>query len=179
MSRQWVQTYTGHAFYYDRVDENVYSIADIAHALSNQCRFSGHTGTFYSVAEHSVLCSYLVPVEYALEALLHDASEAYLVDLPKPLKYLLPDYCAIEDQVMRAIANVFTIQYPFHEEIKRADIAMLYAERDVLMSVPPQAWANEDTVPASVVLQCWNPVQAATKFLERYTYLMERMVFLD
>lgn len=167
MAESWIQTFTGGKFSFDNIEQNEIDILDIAHALSNQCRFSGHVRYFYSIAEHSYHCSFLVPAEYALDALLHDASEAYIVDVPKPLKYLLPDYCRIEDRVMAHIASVFGIQYPFHESIKAADIAMLYAERNCLLTAPPQEWSDEHVTPANVVIRCWNPETAKQHFVDR------------
>lgn len=172
MAGPWIQTYSGKVFSFDTIETNEISAVDIAHALSNQCRFSGHTKAFYSVAEHSYHCSYLVPAEYALDALLHDASEAYVADLPKPLKTLLPDYCRIEDQVMRRIADEFGIQYPFHQSIKDADVAMLFAERNQLLSTPPMQWTDEDTVPANVKIQCWQPRLAKQVFIDRLFELL-------
>ena len=169
MFRPWIQLASGIAFFLDTVEDNEYRIADIAHALSNQCRFSGHTVDFYSVAEHSVYCSYLVPPRYALTALLHDASEAYIVDIPKPLKALLPEYCEIEDRVMAAIAKTFKIEYPFPKAIKDVDIQMLFAERNRLIGPPVYPWIGEnDVIPASVDIQCWGPIEARNIFLHRY-----------
>jgi uncharacterized protein len=82
----WIQTYTGKQFWpLSPLPEDIV-IEDIAHALSMQCRFGGHVRTFYSVAQHSVHVSLLVEPQYALWGLLHDAAEAYLVDLPRPIK---------------------------------------------------------------------------------------------
>lgn len=88
----WIQTYTGRQFWpLDPKPEEV-CIEDIAHALSQQCRYAGHTIRFYSVAQHSVEIALRVPRAAALWGLLHDAAEAYLVDLPRPVKYLMPAY---------------------------------------------------------------------------------------
>lgn len=108
-------------------------IEDIAHALSMQCRFSGHIQTFYSVAEHSLHVASLVPHKHKLAALLHDASEAYLVDIPAPIKPGLPQYKEIEDRVMHMIAKVYDFQYPFAKEVKDADYAALKFEWDNYM----------------------------------------------
>ena len=90
MNGTWIQTSSGGKFYYDSDDTDCINIEDIAHALSNPCRFGGHSGRFYSVAQHSVVVAYLVEKELMLTALLHDASEAYVVDVPRPLKRILP-----------------------------------------------------------------------------------------
>ncbi|MBN9301656.1 MULTISPECIES: hypothetical protein [Dysgonomonas] len=108
-------------------------IEDIAHALSMLCRFGGHCSEFYSVAQHSLLCADLVPEEYKLEALLHDAAEAYLVDLPSPIKHRMPDYQTIEDKLMKVIAKKFDLVYPFPEVIHKADKDMLKYEWDALI----------------------------------------------
>lgn len=109
-------------------------IEDIAHSLCFQCRFGGHLPRFYSVAQHSLNCMYLIDdTGLKLEALLHDASEAYLLDIPSPIKKGLSNYKEIEDKLMRVIANKFGFQYPFHPEIKEVDEIMLNLEWNVLM----------------------------------------------
>ncbi|WP_077791660.1 YfbR-like 5'-deoxynucleotidase [Escherichia coli] len=88
----FIKTFSGKHFYYDKINKDDIVINDIAVSLSNICRFAGHLSHFYSVAQHAVLCSQLVPQEFAFEALMHDATEAYCQDIPAPLKRLLPDY---------------------------------------------------------------------------------------
>lgn len=106
----FMQSYTGKKFYsLDPRPEDI-DIVDIAHALSMQCRYNGHYRRFYSVAEHCVLLSKLFTAEYALWALLHDETEAYVGDMVRPLKAHLPDYCAAEDRVMIAIAERFGLE---------------------------------------------------------------------
>ena len=109
------------------------SIEDIAHALSNNCRFGGHLDDFYSVAQHSWHCSQLVSNENAMAALMHDASEAYLLDIPRPIKQRLSEYKEIEHRLMLLIAEKFQFEYPFHKEIKEVDNLMLEIEWDNLM----------------------------------------------
>lgn len=109
-------------------------IEDIAHALSYQCRFGGHLPKFYSVAQHSLNCSYLMDnKELKLAALLHDASEAYLLDIPRPIKQGLSNYKEIEDGLMKLIAEKFGFEYPLHSEVKKIDELMLQLEWDCLM----------------------------------------------
>lgn len=108
-------------------------IEDIAHALSNQCRFGGHLPEFYSVAEHSCYCAQLVKDEHKLAALLHDASEAYLVDIPSPIKARLSNYKEIEEKLMHIISEKFGFGYPLHNDVKIADASALVAEWNCLM----------------------------------------------
>ena len=99
----FLTTYTGKEFDVQDYTNFNFAIEDISHGLSNLCRFAGQSNNFYSVAQHSVLVSRIVPKEHAREALMHDATEAYLVDLPSPIKELLPAYKKIEDDLAAAI----------------------------------------------------------------------------
>jgi hypothetical protein len=140
MSDAWIQTYTGKQFFLLDPDPKSISIGDIAHALSMQCRYNGHVHQFYSVAEHSVLVSRYVPQELKLTALLHDASEAYITDIPRPLKPHLANYKELEERVERVIAGVFGTIYPLPAEVKRVDAAILGDEKDLLMAPEPADW---------------------------------------
>lgn len=128
-----IRTYTGHYLNVLEPDPAMINIVDIAHALSMNVRFGGHLPAFYCVAQHSIIVSNWVKPEHRLAALLHDASEAYLIDLPRPIKQQLPDYKVIEDNLMRVISGVFGFEYPFHESIKEADDTVLEIEWNCLM----------------------------------------------
>ena len=131
-----ILTSTGRYFDFNFPALDAIDIEDIATSLSRICRFTGHTTEFYSVAQHSVYVSFLVPEYLALAALLHDASEAYMGDLSTPLKQLVPDYKAIEQRVERAICGRFGLDFPMHPLIKEADLRMLVSERRDLMPKP-------------------------------------------
>lgn len=128
----YIQTLSGKHFNYLDIQQDDIVIEDIATALSHICRFAGHLPEFYSVGQHSVLTSHLVPQEFALEALLHDAAEAYLQDIPSPLKRLLPDYQVIEARVDAAIRQKFGLPTEQHPTVKYADLVMLPANAAIL-----------------------------------------------
>lgn len=129
-----IRTFSGKIFNVFDPDPDLICIEDIAHALSNLCRFGGHTYDFYSVAEHSYRVSAEVPDALKLQALLHDASEAYLVDMPSPIKYYMPQYCRLEDRLMSVIAGKFGFEYPLSDIVKKADkdIQQLEWERFII-----------------------------------------------
>jgi 5'-deoxynucleotidase YfbR-like HD superfamily hydrolase len=136
----WIQTFKGKQFYplAPRVED--IDIDDIAHALSNQCRFSGHCKRFYSVAEHSVRVSLIVKPKHRLWALLHDAAEAYLVDLPTPIKQLMPEYSIAEKRIMACVCEKFGLSLEMPKEVHQADMIMLATEKRDLMYQEPAPW---------------------------------------
>lgn len=113
---------------------DMFVIEDIAHALSHECRFSGHVPRFYSVAQHSILCMNLASNEAKFQSLMHDASEAYLRDIATPIKQRLSGYKEIENNLMKVIGDKFGFNWPMLEEVKHIDAAMLQFEWDNLMS---------------------------------------------
>lgn len=128
-----------------------FTLYDIAHGLGRVCRFAGHTNRFYTVAEHCYHVSRLVGAEeeasalLARAALLHDASEAFIGDVTRPLKALLPDYRIVEARVELAIANRFLdgrIDLFAHPLIKTFDTAMCLIEARNMMPSAPGYWTS-------------------------------------
>ena len=169
MSRRgdWMQTFTGREFYpLDPRMEEI-EIRDIAHALSLSCRYGGHSLCFYSVAEHCVHIAEAAPDDMKLVALLHDASEAYLSDVIRPIKPFLENYDSIEEGLMAVIAGKFGFQWPMPAEIKRLDNAILADERDQVMAKPPRDWHLPEP-PLGVHLPCWSAEEAEIEFLHAF-----------
>ena len=145
------------------------NIEDIASSLSKQCRFGGHCSRFYSVAEHSVLVSHCVPAEHALAALLHDATEAYCVDVPRPLKMMLEGYAEIEARIWHAVAYRFSLPLDLPQCVKDADNAVLMAEKQALMPNSSGQWP--DVAPAPVKISAFGPDNARLYFMARFAAL--------
>lgn len=166
----WIQTFTGRQFWpLDPRPEDV-SIEDIAHALSNLCRFTGHVREFYSVADHCIRVSEIVAPEVRFWALMHDAPEAYLLDLARPLKHaagLGEVYRECEARLMAVIAERFGLELPEPPAVKAADQVLLYTEKRDLMGRAPRPWADPVTaLPGKI----WprSPKQAEEEFLQRF-----------
>lgn len=170
----WITTFTGLHFNYAAPTAESICIEDIAQALSHECRFAGHLPNFYSVAQHSVLCSQIVAPEFALEALMHDATEAYCKDIPAPLKRLLPDYQQIEDLLDAAIRQRFGLPLQMDIAVKYADLVMLATERRDLDIDDGEVWPMlEGIFPADIVINPVMPVQARAMFIARFNELTE------
>jgi uncharacterized protein len=146
----WIETYSGVRFYpLDPKPEEI-DIGDIAHALSLTCRYNGHCKFFYSVGLHSIYVSkYLREMGYdykiQLYGLLHDASEAYLSDITRPVKPYLKNYTFYEQQLMSVIYKAFNIPEPTENEyelIKYADDMLLYHEANILLNKGD--WGRKD-----------------------------------
>jgi hypothetical protein len=180
----WMQTFTGKAFYPldprpDEIDED-----DIAHALSMICRYGGHTSYFYSVAEHCILVSEWVesvsgPYD-ALWALLHDAAEAYMGDMVRPLKRSMPIYVSHEETLLNTIAYKFGLGIEMPEVVHEADNRILLDERAKLMTMPPpHPWIPDEQglEPLGVSITPMHPARARSEYrlaLSRLTRLVSR-----
>ncbi len=159
----WMQTYTGRAFWpLDPRPEDV-CIEDIAHSLSMQARYAGHGKRFYSVAEHCVHVSAHCSPENALWGLLHDASEAYLVDVPRPLKRHLPGYVEAEARVMAAICDAFGLPHEMPVEVHEMDNRILADE--IRQNMAPMNWHAEHDDPLGVGLHFYTPGIGESVFL--------------
>jgi len=173
----WIETASGKHFnYFDTKPEDI-DINDIAHALGMACRFSGHVSHFYSVAEHSVHCSYIVPKEDALAALLHDSSEAYISDIAKPIKEYMGNYLTIEDNIMQSIANRFNFVYPLPKSVKEADVIQLSTEAHHLLPTRGDTWSmweyvKRPEIKNGIAPLCLSPEQAKQYFLDRFNELI-------
>lgn len=171
----FIQTLSGKHFHYTNATVDDIEIEDIATALSHICRFTGHLPEFYSVAQHSVLCSQLVPPEFAFEALMHDAAEAYCQDIPAPLKALLPDYQRIETFVDGLIRFKYELPLTQSAVVKYADMTMLATERRDLDIDDGTEWPVLEGIPTSDMIQIvpLRPGQAFGLFMTRFNELME------
>lgn len=167
-----IRTLSGKHFDFLNIDPESICIEDIAAALSNLCRFTGHLDHFYSVAQHSVLTSYLVPPQLAMEALLHDAAEAYCNDISSPLKALLPDYRAILGRVEAAVIQKFGLPEAKSRGVKYADLVMLATERrDLDLDDGLEIPELEGIEPSPMMISPLMPRQAQVLFLQRYQNL--------
>lgn len=166
----FIETYTGKKFYFLNPTPDTIDIIDIAHSLAMQCRYTGHTSRFYSVAEHSVIVSMLVPEELALEALLHDASEAYLADVAGPLKPHLTGYRDMENVVMGAIAKHFGFNWPVHPFVHEADKVQLVSEATHLLATQGKDWVHlyKKEGRTGKVPRGFSPEHAKALFLDRF-----------
>jgi hypothetical protein len=174
----WIGTYRGHKIFPINPDPNEIDIQDIAHALGNNCRYTGHVNQFYSVAQHCVIVSELVQPENALAGLLHDASEAYLSDIARPVKYskALEGYREVEAKLERVINEKFGLPYPMVQDVKWADDMALMAEGYYLFKPIPD-WVTERLSqegldkPMIPRFFCWPPVTAKAMYIKRFLEL--------
>lgn len=146
-----ITTYTGKSFDPTAPDASVFDVRDIAHALSLTCRGNGHVKTFFSVGQHCINCAREAELRgysprIALACLLHDASEAYMSDVPRPFKAAMPEYVQAEEKILDLIYERFlgsTLNEEEHKIIKTIDDDMLYYDMEELLNVkmagePPQ-----------------------------------------
>ena len=187
-------TYTGRTFYPMDPRADDIDPRDIAHALGMQCRYNGHVRRYYSVGEHCVKMSQtFTDPHLALWALLHDATEAYVGDMIRPLKRSMPEYVAAEGAVMVQIGMKFGLFQPervtllqevlgfspseiaiMPHEVEDADNRILLTEREVLLNQNGHSWGHglEELEPLDVEIECWSPGLAEHLYLRRLNELI-------
>lgn len=175
----WIITNSGIKFNLLEPTTDMINIQDIAHALSNICRFGGHSNHHYSVAQHSVLASHIVPDQFALTALMHDATEAYIGDMVSPLKHAIPQFKQIEQNLWEVIAQKYNLPQFIPEEVKYADLQMLKLEKLRVMPVTepwdflsdiklphPSVFPNQD-----MYIYEWSIPLAKHRFIKQFNHL--------
>lgn len=161
----------GSYFDFAAPETSAFTIEDIAHGLAMTCRFAGQCRRHYSVAQHSFHVSQVVPSQHAYQGLMHDAPEAFVGDMAKPLKIMLPDYRAIEKHVESAVFSRFKVATPLPPTIKEADIRMLVTEQHQLMRNRDDWSYCRGREPFDFEIPTWSPEEAKAKFLERFAEL--------
>lgn len=169
-----ILTRSGNYFSFINPDNYNFEIEAIAHALSQLCRFTGHTSAFYSVAQHSVLVSQILPYNMQLAGLLHDATEAFVGDMTKPLKEMFPEFQLIEKKIEKAICRQYGLPFPMPQEVKRADLILLATEQRDLMPHIDIQWNYLKDIPIlKNTITPWPPEMAKQRFLDRFYMLKE------
>jgi len=177
--KAYIGTYTGKQFFLLEPRLEDIDIEDIAHGLSMQCRWTGQSKFHYSIAQHSYYCSLLGPESDAFDRLMHDAAEAYIGDLNRPLKHYTEAGIAYRRQeaiVQKAIAQRFGFSVIEPESVKLADNSMLYAEKNQIMNLKfgeAENWERYDEN-NGIVIEPWTPYQAKETFLKRFNELYSR-----
>jgi 5'-deoxynucleotidase YfbR-like HD superfamily hydrolase len=170
----YITTFTGIDFNPLKFTEDDFDIEDIAHALSMNCRWSGHCSAFYSVAQHSVYVARFMQRNQML-GLLHDGSEAYGSDMPTPFKNILPDFRKLEDNIQAKIYKKFLGRIPTEEEhryLKIYDKLLLDFEGTTFI----KHWGAP--IDVSIIRQVdekfhpWTPAEAKEKFLKEFRKLI-------
>ncbi len=195
----YIKTYTGAKFNpLDPKPEDI-NIVDIAHALSMTCRYGGHSSCYYSVGQHSVLASelidwvftenpnsylddlssyaepfeplYPIHAKYRQWALLHDAAEAYISDIPTPAKIHLPQYSEMEDKILQVIIKRYGLKWPMPIQVKKIDKVLLVTEaRDLINLKASDEWGY-NIPPLKIKIEPWSINKSKAMFLEKF-YLL-------
>lgn len=168
----YIETASGKKFF---IEHPEFDINDIAHALSNQCRYTGHTNKFYSVAEHSVLVSRimtLLDLGDPFEGLMHDAAEAYLSDIAAPWKALLPDYKILEAKIEVPLRKFYGLP-SMTAGCKKADWIALFVEARTLIPSKAADWIappdiKETAAKIELPIYGFNPQYARRIFLDEF-----------
>lgn len=178
----YMQTVSGRRFYLlDPRPEDIV-LKEAAHALSNICRFGGHTKQFYAVAQHCHLVADLVPPRLELYALLDDLEEAYTGDMIEPMQRALRQYTSaftqIRDGIKKAVLRRFRLPPLSAADealVRHADLVALATERRDLMVPTTDHWEVLDGIePHEEEITPYSPGGSYLLFLDRFAQLQRR-----
>jgi len=167
----WIGTYLGAKFYFDYVENSQVLILDIAKHLSALERFNGACKHTYTVAQHCVILSYLVPPEEALAALGHDSPEYVTGDFPTPIKLMIPELFALEDRIYKHIAPQVGFPLDIPENVHIMDKRLTRTERDQLLPYPDPWETDRVYAPLDITIDSWTKQYAMEQFMRRYKEL--------
>lgn len=182
MSDGYFETVSGTKFHFRSPNLDEIKLSDIAHSLAKSARYNGHTvdiDRHFSVAEHSVLMTLWGLTnrdwsgQMALTCLMHDASEAFLTDVPSPMKQDLPDFKAMEKAFEEVISKKFSLIYPLPREIKTLDGRIVRDERAQAMNDSGHVWVTDRLEPLGVKLMFWSPREARDAFIRTFQSIVE------
>lgn len=173
MSDSWITTFTGKQFHHFDASRDDIDIDDIAHSLSLLCRYNGHCRVMYSVAEHCVRLCDIVPYEMKSRALMHDAAEAYIGDVPSLLKAQFPLFSEMEDRILEIILDKYNIKGPCDlAALKRYENMLLAAEvRDLMPN--SLGWFLPEEEHRAIIVP-WVSNVAAIQFAQKFYIYVQR-----
>lgn len=170
-SERWVDV--------ERFELDNFDPRDVARSLSMQCRFNGHVKQFYSVAEHSLLVADLchgAGIEAEAWGLLHDAAEAYVGDITRPIRKMCDGLDRVEQAILQTIGRALGLPWPIPDVVWKADDQMLATEAVQLLRVREEErrfYGSEK--PANVALRCRLPFEAETAFMARFVSIQNQL----
>lgn len=172
----WMISSKGNKLYPLDLRPDDIDIEEIAHALSNICRFGGHCQEFYSVAQHSLIVSSLCPRELQLIGLLHDAPEAYIGDMVRPLKINIPEFRTIEDQIWTSIAAKFTLPFTIPDDVCIEDARVLLMEKRDILIHHEHEWRFPQCTFPNLTLPEWKIIpQQPKEVKEHFLFTFRRL----
>lgn len=169
----WFLSVMGRQVYPFSLRPDEVHVEEVAYSLSMLCRFNGHTRSFYSVAQHSVIVAENLPPDLQFLGLMHDGTEAYCGDLIRPIKRAIPGFARLEDRIWLAIAGRFALPEAIPPAVKLADTRALQTERRDLLAPHPWPWMTDQIEDGTVLpfpekIVPWPPEVARRAFLDRF-----------
>lgn len=175
----WIETNSHETYFYGKRNPENINILDIAHGLSNLCRYSGQCNYFYSVAQHSCIVHDVAPIHLKAIGLFHDAAEAYISDIPRPVKNIVPEIKKLERKIQIEVSERFKLTFPWSSQIEILDSQLMLREAQLLFD-GGVSWTVEGLPPLEInIPSFWSPKRAKREFLFRYEVLCNDVYILD